>query len=120
MANFVTLKLACSVVLAMVVAPPPRVAEGAISCGMVDTSLAPCLNYLRNGGQVPVLCCNGVRFLYGAASTTADRRTACNCMKSAAGAILGLNINYASGLPGKCGLNIPYEISFSTDCSKVQ
>nr|B3A0N2.1 RecName: Full=Non-specific lipid-transfer protein; Short=LTP [Lycium barbarum] len=40
--------------------------------------------------------------------------------KSAAAGISGINYGIAAGLPGKCGVNIPYKISPSTDCSKVQ
>ncbi|CAN6339374.1 unnamed protein product [Urochloa humidicola] len=46
-------------------------------------------------------------------------RTACNCLKSAAGRISGLNAANAASIPSKCGVSIPYSISTSTDCSKV-
>ncbi|CAL5388969.1 unnamed protein product [Camellia sinensis] len=109
------IKLACVVMLCMVVIAPH--AEAAISCGTVATSLAPCLTYLRTGGQVPTRCCNGVESLYSAAKTTVDRRTACTCMKTAAASVNGINLGLASSLPSKCGVNIPYKISPSTDCS---
>ncbi|KAL9274938.1 Non-specific lipid-transfer protein 1-like protein [Drosera capensis] len=35
------------------------------------------------------------------------------------GAISGLNLGKAAALPGKCGVRVPYAISPSTDCSKV-
>ncbi|KAG5582184.1 hypothetical protein H5410_052811 [Solanum commersonii] len=83
-------KIACLVVLCMIVVAPH--AE-ALSCG---------------------------QGLLGAAKTPADRKTACTCLKSAASAIKGIDVGKAAGIPRVCGVNIPYKISPSTDCSKVQ
>ncbi|XWS09500.1 hypothetical protein CRYUN_Cryun40dG0089900 [Craigia yunnanensis] len=120
MASSMTFKLACVVVLCLVVGAP--LAQGAITCGQVTSALSPCIGYLRSngGGSVPPNCCSGIKSLNSAAQTTPDRQTACNCIKSASGAISGINYSLASGLPGKCGVSIPYKISPSTDCSKVQ
>ncbi|KAK6943268.1 Bifunctional inhibitor/plant lipid transfer protein/seed storage helical domain [Dillenia turbinata] len=93
-------------------------AEAAVTCGTVAKSLAPCINYLQKGGTVPNNCCSGVKALNSAAKTTADRQAACKCLKDAAGGISGLKQNLISGLPGKCGVSVPYQISPSTDCSK--
>jgi hypothetical protein len=110
-----SMKVACVVLLmCMVVAP---MAEAGISCGTVNGALAQCIPYLK--GTVPgpsEACCAGVKRLNAAAATTPDRQTACNCLKNAAGAISGLNTNNAGALPGKCGVNIPYKISTSTNC----
>ena len=112
-------KLACVVVVCLVVGA--TLAQGAITCGQVTSSLAPCMMYLRsNGGAVPPGCCNGIKSLNAAAQTTPDRQAACNCIKNAAGTISGINYNLASGLPGKCGVSIPYKISPSTDCKSVK
>ncbi|KAL7616722.1 hypothetical protein Lser_V15G02749 [Lactuca serriola] len=105
----------CVVVTCMVVAAP--YAEAAITCGQVVSSLSQCASYLRNGGAVPPACCSGVKSLNSAARTTPDRQTVCGCLKRASG---GVNAGNAASLPGKCGVNIPYKISPSTDCSKVQ
>ncbi|MCL7043126.1 hypothetical protein MKW94_014927 [Papaver nudicaule] len=112
------LKLAC-VVLACMIAVAPYAAEGAISCGMVTSKMAPCLGYLRRGDLSP-RCCPGVESLLAAAETTSDRQTVCNCLKSASGSIAGINYDNAASLPSTCGVNIPYEISPSTDCTTVQ
>nr|AEM45798.1 non-specific lipid transfer protein [Solanum torvum] len=109
-------KIACFVVLCMLVVAPH--AE-AITCGQIQSSLASCLPYLTSGGPLGG-CCGGVRRLVGAAKTPADRKTACGCLKSAAGAIKGINLGKAAALPSTCGVSIPYKISPSTDCSKVQ
>ncbi|KAH0636023.1 hypothetical protein KY290_036415 [Solanum tuberosum] len=106
-------KIACFVVLCMVIAHTE-----ALNCGQVTSYIIPCLGYLR--GTAPLGgCCGGVRNLASAAKSTPDRKTACTCLKSAAGAISGINYSKAAGLPSTCGVNIPYKISPSTDCSKV-
>ncbi|KAK4833944.1 hypothetical protein QYF36_013779 [Acer negundo] len=120
MASFMAFKLlACVVVMCMVAGAP--IAEAAITCGQVSSSLGPCIPYLRIGtGAVPPACCSGVKTLAGAATTTPDRQQACKCLKSAAASISGFNYNVASGLPGKCGISIPYKISPTTNCDSVK
>ncbi|TJX12509.1 hypothetical protein E9840_12595 [Tissierella creatinini] len=113
----VGVKIACMVVLCMLVSV--TFTEAAVSCGGVISSLRPCMGYLKSGGKVPPPCCSGVRGLNSAAKTPADRQQVCNCLKNGYKAIPGINPNLAAGLPGACGVNIPYKISPSTDCSKV-
>ncbi|XP_055809227.1 non-specific lipid-transfer protein 1 [Solanum dulcamara] len=109
-------KIACFMVLCMVVIAPH--AE-AMTCGQVATGLASCLPYLQGTGPLGG-CCGGVKSVLGEARTPADRKTACTCLKSAAKAIRGIDLNKAAGIPSTCGVNIPYKISPSTDCSTVQ
>ncbi|PHU22162.1 Non-specific lipid-transfer protein [Capsicum chinense] len=92
-------------------------AEAAISCGQVISKLSPCINYVRGSGGVTPACCSGIKALNGQATTTPDRQMACKCIKSAAGTISGINLGFASTLPSKCGVNLPYKISPSIDCS---
>ncbi|KAG5069305.1 hypothetical protein AAZX31_01G121200 [Glycine max] len=106
-------------VLCMVVVSAPM-AHAAITCGQVTSSLANCIGYLQKGGTPSSGCCNGVKSLNAAAKTTADRQTACNCLKSAASQISGFNANNAASLPGKCGVSIPYKISTSTNCATIK
>ncbi|KAI3952811.1 hypothetical protein MKX01_006854 [Papaver californicum] len=110
------LKLACLVLACMVVVAP-YAAEGALSCGTVVSKMTPCLSYLQ-GGAIGSGCCPGVKSLLALAQTTPDRKTACNCLKSASGSIPGINFGNAASLPSKCGVSIPYKISPSTDCTK--
>lgn len=110
------IKLACVVLVCMVVFAPH--AEAAITCGRVVSTLIPCLNYLRQGGAPAPACCNGVRSLNAAARTTADRKTACGCLKNSYNSNPGINSANAASLPSKCGVNIPYKISPNTDCSR--
>ncbi|XWS09502.1 hypothetical protein CRYUN_Cryun40dG0090000 [Craigia yunnanensis] len=115
-----SLKLACVVVLCLVVGA--SLAQGAITCGQVTGALSPCVGYMRSNGAgpVPATCCSGIKGLNSAAQTTPDHKAACNCIKSASGTISGINYGVASGLPGKCGVSIPYKISPNSDCSKVK
>ncbi|KAG1338143.1 Non-specific lipid-transfer protein [Cocos nucifera] len=109
--------LATVVLLAVLLVAAPHTAD-AITCGQVVSYLAPCISYARNGGQIPGGCCSGVRTLVAAAKTTADRRTACTCLKNTAAGMSGLKPGLISGIPGKCGVRVPYPISPSTDCSR--
>ncbi|XP_022722382.1 non-specific lipid-transfer protein 1-like [Durio zibethinus] len=118
MASSMILKLACLVVLCLVVGAP--LTQGAVTCGQVTSALSPCISYLRNGGTVPAGCCSGIKSLNSGAQTTADRQAVCNCIKTASGSISGINYSLASGLPGKCGVSIPYKISPNTDCKNVK
>ncbi|XP_065854097.1 non-specific lipid-transfer protein 1-like [Euphorbia lathyris] len=112
------MKLA-ALVVAIIVISGAMSAEG-ITCGQVTGALTPCINYLRTGGAPSPQCCSGVRTINGAAKTTPDRQQACNCIKSAARGIPGLNPANAESLPGKCKVNIPYKISFNTNCNSVK
>ncbi|KAL3615782.1 lipid-transfer protein [Castilleja foliolosa] len=104
-------------VLVAAIVPP---ADAALSCGSVISYLGPCLPYVTNRGALGS-CCGGVKGLYGAARTTADRQAVCGCLKSLAGSYgRGINLSKAAGLPKTCGVNVPYKISPSTDCSRVR
>ncbi|EOY04472.1 hypothetical protein QUC31_017254 [Theobroma cacao] len=119
MATNMSLKLACVVVLCLVVGAP--LAQGAISCGQVTGYLTPCISYLRgSGGAVPSSCCSGIKGLNSAAQTSQDRKAACACIKSAAGSISGINYALASQMPSKCGVSIPYQISPNIDCTSTE
>ncbi|CAI8611102.1 unnamed protein product [Vicia faba] len=113
MENF---KLACVVTMCMALMYAQN--GGAVSCVQVSNSLAPCLLYLQNGGVVSPSCCYGVKGLVNAAKTIVDRRVTCDCLKSAATSIKGINVDYAAALPEKCGTNIPYKISPSINCAR--
>ncbi|KAL2899904.1 IWF1': Non-specific lipid-transfer protein [Bienertia sinuspersici] len=102
--------------MCMVVAAPH--AEAAMSCGTVTKNIAPCIAYLKGGSGPSAACCSGVKALNSLAATPADKKTACSCLKSAASSMKGLDQKKAAGLPGSCGVSIPYSISPQTDCSK--
>lgn len=92
----------------------------ALTCGQVNSAVGPCIAYVRGTGAGPSgACCSGVRSLNSQARSTADKRTACNCLKTAARGVKGLDVGKASSIPSKCGVNIPYTISPNIDCSRV-
>ncbi|GFY82443.1 hypothetical protein Acr_02g0006830 [Actinidia rufa] len=96
----VSYKVACIAVLCIVALAVAPYAEATITCGTVQSKLAPCLTYLKNGGMLPAKCCSGVKELNSLASTTPDRQQACQCIKNTAQKIPGLHPGLASGLPG--------------------
>ncbi|CAO2143057.1 unnamed protein product [Urochloa humidicola] len=111
-------QLAVLILMMMVVASPAVVS--AVTCGQVAGDLSPCMSYAMGGqGSIPPeACCSGVRSLNSAASTTADRQAACKCLKQITGSMPALKPAIIAGIPSKCGVNIPYPISSSTDCTK--
>ncbi|XP_021888915.1 non-specific lipid-transfer protein 1-like [Carica papaya] len=112
-------KLARGLVLFMAVAG--ALTSEALTCGQVASALGPCLTYLQGkaGNSPPAACCAGVGSLNSAAQTTPDRRTACQCLQSAA-KDTNFNSNLAASLPGQCGVSIPYKISTSTNCNTIK
>ncbi|CAL9075102.1 non-specific lipid-transfer protein 1-like [Musa acuminata AAA Group] len=104
--------------LALLLVTAPHVTQ-AITCGQVTSDLSPCIAYATGKGSLTPSCCNGVKSLNSAAKTSPDRKTACACIKSLVSRVSGVNTGVVSGIPGKCGVSIPYTISPSTDCSKV-
>ncbi|CAI9276986.1 unnamed protein product [Lactuca saligna] len=90
----------------------------AINCGDLVTMLRPCVGYLQSGGRPTKECCDGARRLQGATQSQADRRTACNCAKSAAGQFK-VRQDTATSLPGKCGISSTIPINPSVDCNRI-
>ncbi|TLP69860.1 non-specific lipid-transfer protein 1-like [Zingiber officinale] len=120
MARSMPLVAALLLVSAAVLAVAPRTAE-ALACGNVVAYLAPCIPYARGVAKAPTMpCCNGVRNLNAAVKSKADRQMVCTCLKSTVASVSGINFNNVSGIPGKCGVTVPYPISTSVDCSKVE
>ncbi|XP_062201793.1 non-specific lipid-transfer protein 1-like [Phragmites australis] len=111
--------LAVVVAAAALLASEAPCASAAITCGQVGSALSPCIPYATGRGTLTSGCCSGVRSLNSAARTTADRQAACRCLKSLAGSISRLNMGTVSGIPGKCGVSVPFPLSMSTDCSKI-
>ncbi|PKI69103.1 non-specific lipid-transfer protein 8-like [Punica granatum] len=94
------------------------ISESAISCSDVLKDLRPCVNYLKSGtGKPPDACCKGAAALANAATTSADKKAACACIKSAAKQF-NPNSQLAQDLPGNCGITLPVAVSPNVDCSK--
>ncbi|PAN18986.1 hypothetical protein PAHAL_3G240600 [Panicum hallii] len=106
--------------LALALALAPRPAGAALSCSTVYNTLMPCLGYVQSGGAVPRACCSGIQSLLSEARTTPDRRAICTCLKNvAAGAAGGPYISRAAGLPGRCGVSLPYKLSPNINCNSI-
>ncbi|CAF2031623.1 unnamed protein product [Brassica oleracea var. botrytis] len=90
----------------------------AISCSQVNMFLAPCLSYLRGGGNPSQPCCAGLNSLKAAAPGKAERQTACQCLKSVSNTIPGINDDNAKQLPSKCGVDLGVPFSKSVDCNR--
>lgn len=108
--------VAMTVVIFLLTAP--HAANAAVSCGQVASALGQCMSYAKSGqGNPSAACCSGVSSLNSMASSTADRQAVCNCLKNFAQSN-SVNAGAAASIPGKCGVNVPYAISTSTDCSQ--
>ncbi|XP_058110624.1 non-specific lipid-transfer protein 1-like [Magnolia sinica] len=118
MAHFNLRTFACLMLACFLFVAPHTEAD--VSCGAVISALNPCMGYLRSGGALDGSCCSGVVSLNNGARTTADRRATCTCLQKAAKGISGLDMGRAGSLPSKCGVNIPYKISLSTNCATVK
>ncbi|XP_021906816.1 non-specific lipid-transfer protein A-like [Carica papaya] len=93
--------------------------EAAVTCTQVDASLAACIPYLTAGGTPATACCDGVKNLKAITPTTADRQTACNCVKEAAARHPNIKEDAASSLPTKCGVQMNIPISKNTNCQNI-
>ncbi|KAJ3695449.1 hypothetical protein LUZ60_000826 [Juncus effusus] len=92
----------------------------ALSCMDVDMCVAPCVGYLTGGQSSPSTeCCDGVKKLRTLPSNTAEKRFACNCVKSAASHMSNINDNAVKSLPTACGSPLPFPISLEFDCSTI-
>ncbi|CAA7037833.1 unnamed protein product [Microthlaspi erraticum] len=114
------MKVACLVLACMIVAGPIT-SNAALTCGTVNSNVAPCIGYLTQGGPLPAACCRGVSTLNSMARTTPDRQQACRCLQSTAKAIgSALNAGRTAGLPKACRVNVPFPVSTSTNCNSVK
>ncbi|CAN7062434.1 unnamed protein product [Brassica rapa subsp. trilocularis] len=112
------MKLVCLVLACMIVAGPIT-ANAALTCGTVNSNVAPCIGYITQGGPLPGACCTGVSKLNSMARTTPDRQQACRCLKTAASALgPSLNAGRAAGIPKACGVSVPFPISTNTNCNR--
>ncbi|XP_057497689.1 non-specific lipid-transfer protein 8-like [Actinidia eriantha] len=109
-----TFPLVTILLLALLLSP-----ASAITCSDVVKALNPCLNYLKSGsGMPPAPCCTGAKALASATTTTADKQTACTCIKSAS---KQMNVipALAKALPGNCGISLGFTLDPNIDCSTI-
>ncbi|KAL0694194.1 hypothetical protein Bca4012_061374 [Brassica carinata] len=97
----------------------PRYSESTISCSVVINDLQPCVSYLTSGnGQPPETCCEGVRSLDAATTTSADKKAACECIKSVANSVT-VKPELAKALASNCNASLPVDASSTVDCNTV-
>ncbi|CAK8575160.1 unnamed protein product [Lathyrus sativus] len=114
------MKVTCLTILLCIILGQPQSLASALTCGQIEAKLAPCIPYVTGiVGAVPQPCCDGVRAINKQAAAK-DRQAACRCIKKAANAVPGLNVIALAGVPGKCGVNLPYNLGPSTDCNKIE
>ena len=106
-------------VVLLVLMAAPSVINAGVTCGQVLSYLTPCISYaMGRGSEPPAACCSGVSNLNAAANNTADRQATCKCLKQITSTMPALKPDIVAGIPSKCGVDIPYPIARSTDCSK--
>ncbi|XP_050209856.1 non-specific lipid-transfer protein A-like [Mercurialis annua] len=89
----------------------------AVDCGQVNSSLATCIPFLTGADASPsASCCAGIKNIKTLAQTLADKRAACECIKTAAAHYPNIKDDAASSLPKKCGADINIPISRTTNC----
>ena len=92
----------------------------AVNCVDVDKSLVKCISYLTGAVPLPAEgCCDGVKQLKGMVATTADRRQACTCVKTAAAKYQNIKDDAVSALPTKCGTPLSFPISKNINCDTI-
>lgn len=117
--KYSSVAVACTAAFMLLLLLSPA-SEATIECSDVLKDLRPCVNYLVNGsGMPPAACCSGASNLASSASTSADRKAACDCLKTAAQK-LNPNPKLAKDLPGNCKISLPFTVSPSVDCSKYR
>ncbi|WCJ27827.1 Non-specific lipid-transfer protein 12 [Euphorbia peplus] len=91
-----------------------------LRCGDVVRSMAPCLNYLKNGGDPSPSCCDGVAKINDQAQTRDDRQQTCKCLQNASMHFSSrIDPSNAQALPSSCGLQLPYDMSLDTNCDGI-
>ncbi|KAL6977883.1 hypothetical protein U1Q18_026666 [Sarracenia purpurea var. burkii] len=105
--------MAAAVVVVLIAMPTAL----AITCGEVESQLAPCMPYLIGGGDPTTPCCDGVKSLRAMMGSTEDKQAACNCAKDAASRHQEIKDDLASELAAKCGVELGVPISRNIDCA---
>lgn len=114
--------MACSVlfmVASVLIMVQAGRAMSRLTCGQVDTLLAPCIPYLTHGGEPGPECCNGVRSTKALAQNREDKRQVCICVKEAANRYANLEDDAVQALPVKCGVDVDIPVSRKINCDVI-
>ncbi|CAO2207181.1 unnamed protein product [Urochloa humidicola] len=90
--------MAMALVAAALLAAAATGSEAAATCAEVSSAMSPCFAYARGAVTIGP-CCAAVRDLAAAATTTAERRFACICLRAAAARVSGLDAGTAAKIP---------------------
>ncbi|KAF8754870.1 hypothetical protein HU200_011408 [Digitaria exilis] len=89
-----------------------------VSCSGVINDLSMCLDFLQGEEDRPDdQCCQGVKKIFAAADTTAQRQATCGCLKSAYN-LVDADLYATHMLARSCGVPLSYTISPDVDCSE--
>ncbi|CAJ2655508.1 unnamed protein product [Trifolium pratense] len=117
--SMVLVRVTCLVMMMCMILGLPQTLV-ALTCGQVNTNIAPCIAYVTgSGSDVPKPCCNGIRAVNNEAKTKSDRQAACKCIQTTVNALSGVNVDKLANLPSKCGVHLPFKPLPSTDCNKI-
>ncbi|KAG6641839.1 hypothetical protein CIPAW_09G101000 [Carya illinoinensis] len=88
-------------------------------CQDAVTSLMPCIAFLTGFSPPPpnAGCCQGARDVLNKATTSADRKALCVCLKNVASQD-GILPDRAEQLPDLCKIKVPVPIKPDVDCNK--
>ncbi|CAJ2670778.1 unnamed protein product [Trifolium pratense] len=115
MASSILIKVTYLTMICLVLSIP--LANATVSCGNIQTTLIPCIGYIRNPGpSVPAPCCDAVKAVIDADHTQIDRQNTCRCLMSLAKRP-GTDFQVAASIPNKCGLNPPFVLTPDLDCN---
>ena len=117
MANSMLVKISCLSMICLVLGIP--LANAAMTCNDVTDTLYPCAGYATTPGDdpPPAGCCGGLKDINDKATTTPERQSVCECLKTNVLRIPGVNPGTVAALPKKCDVPLPYQITADFDCS---
>ncbi|KAG2688506.1 hypothetical protein I3843_09G099300 [Carya illinoinensis] len=88
-------------------------------CPIAVKYLLPCMAFLTGSSPPPpgAGCCQGARDVLNMATTSADRKALCFCLKNLASQA-GVLADRAEQLPDLCKIKVPVPIKPDVDCNK--
>ncbi|CAJ2670775.1 unnamed protein product [Trifolium pratense] len=115
MASSILIKVTYLTMICLVLSIP--LADATVSCCNIETTLIPCIGYIRNPGpSVDAPCCDAVKAVSDAAQTPIDRQDTCKCLMSLIKSP-GIEFQDVASIPDKCGHDPPFVLTPDLDCN---
>ncbi|CAJ2670777.1 unnamed protein product [Trifolium pratense] len=115
MASSILIKVTYLTMICLVLSIP--LANATVSCCNIETTLIPCIGYIRNPGpSVHAPCCDAVKAVSDAAQTPIDRQDTCKCLMSLIKSP-GIEFQDVASIPDKCGLDPSFVLTPDLDCN---